>query len=428
MHATFGSHAETLSLYKVALRLDPRLASDLNRLAVGHLQCMSMNAGAALFDLVTRAEVAGLMPVGPVRVDRDGRAADLIYRAAEARLAFPGMLGKGTLLTGPLPPVDNRFIASEGVRLIAAQDPGIRRLATSLTQAPLFRGLTTTDGYVEKCVQEGDTQWRTANVEHGPMYQALDRGNTLEALRRISTEGKAFMPLLWGFRVYERGDPLFAREENTIAAFRDMMAGLPADVDAPLILCDRHADHNHVPASYYEPYYDQVEAVAARLGVPTIRLSAIYDELGISLGDVEEQGKALVQKAGKPHELDPNVPVTLPGDYWGQLKIQAKHTVGRFPGVFDDAIPEGGKKVKERFFSDKAQHYAQFRASEGVHVLTRLGELDRVNGGPVLPVHIASPDSGLVGVCGVYINACDDNNQIAVAIPWGGQVKPPCSN
>jgi hypothetical protein len=312
----------------------------------------------------------------------------------------------------------------DSVSSLVRDNPEIEGLVDDLVAQELFRGLTTTsEGYVEHTVRDDAAgQWTKPDASQTAAYRTMDGGHTLQTLQAIQAAGKAFMPLLWGFRIFDPAQGLLAKEINTIKAYAAMARSLKISVKAPLVLADIHAQHNKIPPEIYEPYYREVARVAQELGVETIRLGAIYQKLNLTLEQVEGRGPELVQKPGViSRQSALTAAIELPRDYWTHLKVQAKHTVARFPGVLQ---APAGYRPAEKFYGDKALHYAQFRASEGVHVLPRLVELGEANGAPVLPVHIADPHSSLVGVNGLYIHAKDDANHTVAAIPWRATETP----
>jgi hypothetical protein len=181
-----------------------------------------------------------------------------------------------------------------------------------------------------------------------------------------------------------------------------------------LIMCDLHAAHNEIPEALADTYYRATEAKAQELGIASVRLSAIYDHLGVTPSEIMALGKTLVQG---PKGNDPDIPITLTGPEMGKLKQQAKSLTNRYPGVFAERISQMTKKPKNEYFSNKALEYAQFRAGEAA-VLERLPEFFGHAG--VLPTHIADQGSAeRIKVEGLFIRAKDANDELTINIPWG---------
>lgn len=224
-------------------------------------------------------------------------------------------------------------------------------------------------------------------------------------------EGHGTMPLLWGF---QDSDHVSAAGSQTMQAFKECGKKTNVPVAPVLIMCDLHAAHNEIPKALADTYYRAAEAKAQELGIASVRLSAIYDHLGVTPSEIMALGKTLVQG---PKGNDPDIPITLTGEEMGKLKQQARSLTNRYPGVFEERISQMTKKPKNEYFSNKALAYAQFRAGEAA-VLERLPEFFGHAG--VLPTHIADQESAeRIKVEGLFIQAKDANDELTINIPWG---------
>jgi hypothetical protein len=256
----------------------------------------------------------------------------------------------------------------------------VRQLTDSIVRLPLFRGLTRS--------------------------QATDK-----ALAAMVKEGRGTMPLLWGF---QDSDHVSAAGIHTMQAFKECGQLMSVPVAPVLIMCDLHAAHNEIPEALADTYYRAAEAKAEELGIASVRLSTIYDHLGVTPSEIMALGKKLVQG---PKGNAPGIPITLTGEEMGKLKQQARSLTNRYPGVFEERISQMTKKLRNEYFSNKALAYAQYRAGED-WVLKLFSQFFDQEG--VLPTHIADQESAeRIKVEGLFIRAKDANNETTINIPWG---------
>jgi hypothetical protein len=316
----------------------------------------------------------------------------------------------------------------------------INRLAATLEESDLFRGIT-------YAIQGGKPY--SHQTPEGKTYSTDNSRDTFNALKAMATEGEGHFPVMWGFRQYTPGEELTAKEMKTLQSLATMFKGLEAKgvtAHVSLILADRHAEHNKVPAEGsegYRPYYEKVRAEAQKLGIPSNWLSEIFDKLGIDAHGIAAHGKTLIRKSddfdkalarpeadiegtkenelkrlaqtrGTPEYEKARIPVMDNTDY-GTFKAQARHMANRYPGAHADVLNLSSRKREDKF-GERGVEYAQFRSGEGDLLLPNLHKFYGTKA--VLPVHVAEPEASKIGVRGLSIFSKGANGENVTNIPW----------
>ena len=313
-------------------------------------------------------------------------------------------------------------------------------LAATLEKTELFRGIT-------YAIQGGKPY--SHQTPEGKSYSTDNSRDTFNALKAMVEEGEGHFPVMWGFRQYTPGEDLTAKEMKTLQSlatmFKDLEAkGVKAHVS--LILADRHAEHNRVPAEGvegYRAYYEKVRTEAEKLGIPSNWLSEIFDKLGIDAHGIAEHGKTLVRKSddfdkalakpeadvagtkennlkrlaqtrGTPEYEKASITAMSNTDY-GAFKGQARNMATRYPGANADILKLSNKK-REDEFGKRGVEYAQFRAGEGDLLLPNLDKFYGTRA--VLPIHVAEPEAAKIGVRGLSVFSKGANGENVTNIPW----------
>lgn len=391
-----------------------------------------IHRSSSLADLTTARPLETVPPSAPAapgnrtnehlpapRLNRSASMGSMSGTHAQAEESMPprGL----THLRAQLPSTLNIDAASEKIN-------AINSLVSKLQNTELFRGIT---------------------------YNTDNSKDVFTALKHMSEDGKGTFPIMWGFRQYHPGEELLAQEINTLKTFagmfREGLGELGIEARTPVILADRHAEHNGVPADGpegYQPYYEKVKAEAEKLGLPTAWLSDIFDKLNTSSHKIAERGEQLIRKRDK--DLDPVlenpkaaqsnpaaqrllmlantpgtkehrlkvIPTTLTDKEYFALKGQRRKMVERYPDTHRELL-KASSRVREAAYGKAGVEYAQFRAGEGQLLLPNLNKYFETRG--VLPVHVAEPEAAKIGVRGLNIFSKDKHGHNVANIPWKGE-------